>query len=193
MTDSQAEKWNANYRREPSQPLEAAKVLRENIHLLPKSGKALDLASGRGANARLLAKQKLECHAWDISQIAIEKLQEQATTENLIIHTQTRDVSFSPPEENQFDVIVVSRFLDRNLCPALIAALRPKGLLFYQTFIKDSANENGPRNPNYRLDENELLIMFGALRLIFYREEGTIGEQQEGFRNEAMLIAQKET
>lgn len=33
-----------------------------------------------------------------------------------------------------FDVIVVSRFLDRTLGDAIIEVLKPDGLLFYQTF-----------------------------------------------------------
>jgi 2-polyprenyl-3-methyl-5-hydroxy-6-metoxy-1,4-benzoquinol methylase len=39
-------------------------------------------------------------------------------------------------ENNGFDVIVISRFLDRTLCNAIMAALKPEGLLFYQTFIR---------------------------------------------------------
>jgi tellurite methyltransferase len=49
----------------------------------------------------------------------------------------------SSPEsltENAFDVIVVSRFLDRTLSDAIIDALKPDGLLFYQTFTRDKDN-----------------------------------------------------
>ncbi len=35
-----------------------------------------------------------------------------------------------------FDVIVVSHLLDRTLAPALVAALRPGGLLYYQTSVR---------------------------------------------------------
>jgi len=82
-------------------------------------------------------------------------------------------------------VIVVSRFLDRGLCPALAHALKPGGLLFYQTYTIDSSE--GPGNPAYRLQRNELLRLFPDLQVIFYREEGIVDPSS----NEAILIARR--
>ena len=52
-------------------------------------------------------------------------------------------------------------------------------------------DDTGPSNPDYRLNVNELLVMFTRLRILLYREEGRIGDITRGFRNEAMLIARK--
>jgi tellurite methyltransferase len=41
------------------------------------------------------------------------------------------------------------------------------------------------------LAENELLRLFSELRVLAYREEGRVGNMAEGFRNEAMIVAQK--
>jgi SAM-dependent methyltransferase len=184
--------WNQRYA-EPHFTQQSARVLSENLHLLPAHGKALDLACGLGANAVLLGQRGLETWAWDISPVAIARLDEAAQQANLTVHTEVRNVIVQPPEPDSFDVIVVSRFLERSLAPSLQAALRPAGVLFYQTFTKLRVTaEGGPRNPHFLLADNELLHLFAGLKVRVYREEGLLGELGVGFRNEAMLIAQKE-
>lgn len=183
-------KWDTRYRQaaEPSAP---ARVLVENVHLLPQDGTALDLACGLGANALLLAERGLEVFAWDSSAVAIEKLQTRARACDLPVHTEVRDVVAHPPEHARFDVIVVSRFLDRRLTSHLMAALRPGGLLFYQTFTRIRVDASGPSNPDYLLADNELLSLFRPLQVLVYREEGRVGDLSHGFRGEAMLVARK--
>jgi len=185
------EKWNRIYQNAQC-PGEVAQVLVENLHLLPKQGSALDLAAGLGANAICLAKQGLEVRAWELSDIALEKMNQFARQDDLKITTELRDVEGNPPEKEQFDVIVVSHFLDRRTIPDLIAALKPKGLILYQTFTQIKADPAiGPSSPRFTLVENELLAFFSALKIRVYREEGVIGDTGQGFRNEAMLVAQK--
>jgi tellurite methyltransferase len=190
-TQADSDKWNRIYEAGDHSNLHAASVLQDNTHLLPVAGKALDVACGLGANALLLAQHGLETYAWDISQTAVDKLQSRSTELNIPLQVETRDVNAFPPAPASFDVIVVSRFLERTLIPPLIAALRKGGLIYYQTFIKDKTDDSGPRNPDYRLGMNELLLLFQALQILVYREEGNVGDLQRGFRNEAMLIAQK--
>jgi len=165
-------------------------MLQKYHYLLPTQGIALDLASGLGANALFLAQKNLDAYAWDISSIAIDKLKEISNSLNLNINTEVRDVVTSPPEENSFDVIVVSHFLDRQIMPNIIAALRKNGLLFYQTFTKLRVQETGPSSDKYRLGKNELLDLCKDLDTIVYREEGTLGDTESGFRNEALFIGQ---
>jgi SAM-dependent methyltransferase len=107
----------------------------------------------------------------------------------LVLEAAVRDVVREPPAVCSFDVIVVSRFLERSLAPAIVKALRPDGLLFYQTFIRDAVGQGGPRKPDFRLGTNELLQLFASLTVLVYREEGTRGDTTEGFRDEAMLVA----
>lgn len=187
---SDSEKWNQIYTG-GGRCAATASVLSENLHLLPARGDALDLACGEGANALLLARHGLNTAAWDISDVALKRVSALAQAQGLKVRVEQRDVGAQPPQRGSFDVIVVSRFLDRPLIPRIIEALRPGGLIFYQTFIKDTVGAGGPANPAYRLDDNELLRLFSALRLLVYREEGAIGDSAGGFRNEAMLVAQK--
>ncbi len=183
-------KWDARYRGADKVP-EPALVLSEFQHLLPPSGQALDLACGLGGNALLLAEHGMTTYAWDVSPVAIERLQQEALSRGLDVEAEVRDVVATPPEPASFDVIVVSRFLERKLVPSLLQALRPGGLIYYQTFTGPRVNDTGPKNPEYRLAENELLALFASLRLIAYREEGLAGELSKGLRGEAMLVAQQ--
>ena len=184
-------KWDARYRGSDKNP-EPALVLSEFQHLLPASGAALDLACGLGGNALLLATHGLATYAWDISPVAIDRLKQEAASRGLALETEVRDVVAAPPEPVSFDVIVVSRFLERDLVSPLIEALRPGGLIYYQTFTADRVHDRGPHNPHYRLAHNELLALFASLRLIVYREEGLAGNLSKGLRGEAMLVAQQQ-
>lgn len=190
MSDQLKTIWDERYTNNNEQPT-ACQILRDFSYLLPAHGQALDFACGLGGNALLLSASGLTTSAWDLSSVGIEKLTSLAHQQSLQINAQARDVILSPPEENSFDVIVVSYFLERQLFPALLAALKPSGLLFYETFIADKPAGSGPTNPDYLLQENELLHLTDSLLIRAYREEGTLGDMQKGVRNVAMLLGQK--
>ncbi len=183
-------KWDSRYRATDRFP-DPAGVLLENRHLLPTRGRALDLASGLGANALLLARWGLSVSAWDLSPVAIAALKTRAAAEGLALEAEVRDVLCHPPAPARFDVILVSHFLARDLAPAISAALLPGGLLFYQTFVRESVTDQGPGNPAYRLNRNELLRLFSDLVVRFYREEGRVGDLDRGTRDVAQLVAQR--
>jgi len=183
-------KWDRIYSEKKAEPT-ACYVLTQNQHLLPTQGRALDLACGQGANARLLAQAGLDVEAWDASAVAIEQLSDVAAEASLTIDAQVRDVIKSPPKENSLDVLVVSFFLDRGLCPRLIAALKPGGLLFYQTYCQQKVTDQGPNNPDFLLADNELLKLFSPMKPRVYREESLLGDVEQGWRNQALLVAEK--
>ena len=189
MTTDLQQKWNLRYADGDPATASPCAVLEQFAHLLPQQGAALDLACGLGGNAGFLAARGLMTRAWDLSPIAIGKLREHAQIHGLPIRAEERDVEKEPPKPDTFDVIVVSYFLDRAIAPSLAAALRPGGLLFYQTWTREAVDDRGPGNPDFRLAPNELLQLFPTLRLIAYREEGRFGNPAEGLRNEAWLVA----
>jgi len=191
LNETTKKKWDKNYDSCSSDYPSPAEVLRQNQHLLPSQGSALDLACGRGANAICLAEKGLTVSAWDISASALEHLANEATNKGLIIELEPRNISEHPPKPNSFDVITVSNFLERELIDDIRKAIKPDGLIFYQTFIIDKVSNIGPSNPDYLLDNNELLNFFSEWKVVLYREEGLLGNIDSGFRNQAMLIAQK--
>jgi tellurite methyltransferase len=189
--DALIEKWDRIYHESGQELYSTAQVLTENDFLLPPKGTALDMACGLGNNAVFLAEQGLRVTAWDISSVAIDKLKTYAVREGLKINARQRKITANSFNECSYDVIIVSRFLDRSLSGAIIGALKPDGLLFYQTFTREKTSLKPPHNPDYLLAENELLKMFSPLRVIYYRENAFIGEQSQGLRDEAQFIGQK--
>jgi SAM-dependent methyltransferase len=192
MNNPDQQRWNERYQDTTiTQQPQAAKVLLENSHLLPASGDSLDLACGLGGNAIFLSQQGLESYAWDISTVAINMLDNYARQHSIILHTQVRDLTQNPPEPESFDIITVNHYLERELCPVISQALKPGGLLYYQTYSQQRVSDKGPSNPVYRLAPNELLQLFPQLQIIVYREEGRVGDAEQGWRDEAMLVSQK--
>lgn len=190
LVEQQRERWDRRHGEAPDLG-QVARVLAENDHLVTPGGDALDLACGRGASALHLARLGLRVSAWDLSPVAIERLSRAAEAEGLRIDARVRDVVERPPPALGFDLILVSYFLERALVPHILAALRPGGLLFYQTFTRTAVSDLGPSNPEWRLADNELLQLFQPLRLRVYREEGRLGDLQRGCRDIAMLVGEK--
>jgi SAM-dependent methyltransferase len=188
---SDADKWNRRYLDAQVGDSRPVQVLSDYAHLLPAHGAALDLACGLGANALLLAARGLDTAAWDISTVAVDKLNSHARGHDLPLRAEVRDLPRHPPAENHFDVIVVGRYLERSLCPAIQAALKPGGLLYYQTYTRSQVHPGGPSNPAFRLARNELLYLFAELEVVAYREEDTLGDTARGLRDEAWLVAQR--
>lgn len=165
-------------------------ALRQFEYLLPTSGTALDLASGLGGNALFLADQGLNVTAVDVSGVAMDILQARA---HPLVSTQRQAVDTEFLACAQYNVIVVSQYLDRPLCDAITAAIAPGGLLYYQTFVIDKADPSvGPSNPEYLLHTNELLSLFPILRAVVFSDLGVVGDQSQGFRNQSYLVARKE-
>ena len=191
MTEQLTAKWDAFYR-EADMNCQATEVLRHHMYLLPSKGHCLDLACGLGANSIFLAEYGLSVDAWDISQVALVKLQQQADLQGFLpIHCRKVDLQSNTLPQNHYDVIVVSRYFDRSLSDAIIRALKPNGILFYQTYTREKLDATGPANPDYLLKRNELLRLFSPLTVIYYQEFASLGDVHFANRNEAMLIAQK--
>lgn len=189
MSNNKQQKWNNCYQNADITTATAATILQKNRHLLPSStGQALDLACGRAGNAQLLAQQGFKVDAFDLSINVINALKEKG---NKAINPKVWNSETDPLATEYYDVIVVSYFLQRDLFPSIIKALKTGGLLFYQTWSQQCVDNSGPNNPDFRLQQGELLTLCAKLRVVLYREEGRLGDIHQGDRNEAWLIAEK--
>ncbi len=185
-------KWDRIHAKNESLELPLpAFVLAEFSYLLPGSGTALEIACGKGGNACFLASCGLKTLAWDISPVAVAKLNNIKQDWSLNLNAEVRDVALVLFPRDCFDVIVASRFLDRTISASIVSALKPGGLLYYQTFVVGKDVKIGPSNPDYLLAENELLSMFSALIPRVYYNVSSVGDLSKGLRNEACYIGQK--
>jgi tellurite methyltransferase len=147
-----------------------AEFLVANRKLLP-SGKALDIAMGAGRNAVYLAKEGFEVEGIEIAPDAIEKAVALAASEGVKIKSVVADLEngYRLPA-SAFDLIICFYYLHRPLIPEIKQALKPGGVVVYETYICDQAQWGKPSNPDHLLQHDELLNMFHDWRIIKYRE-----------------------
>jgi SAM-dependent methyltransferase len=143
-----------------------------NRRLLPVSGDALDVACGSGRHAIWLAGQGFETLAIDRDAGAIAALSDESSRRGLSIRTQVVDLEDGPPffEADSFDLIVVVHYLHRPLFPSIVAALRPGGVLVYETFTRAQAARGKPSNPAFLLEPGELQRLVQPLEIRASRE-----------------------
>jgi SAM-dependent methyltransferase len=144
----------------------------QNAGLLPREGRALDVACGRGRHALWLAERGLTTLAVDRDVEAIRELNEVARERRLPLRAEVRDLESgeNPFRGATFDLIVAVHYLHRPLFPALIDALAPGGLLIYETFTRAQAARGKPTNPDFLLKPAELLELVRPLDVLASRE-----------------------
>ena len=188
---SQKEKWNAIYadRQSPSAP---AAVLTENGHLLPDSGDALDIACGLGSNSLFLAERGLAVTAWDISDIATDRLNATAAGRNLDVSAEAIDITPAVFRDLTFDLVLNCHYLDRSIVEPMKQAIGRGGLIVFQTFCADKPpGAPGPGNPAYLLQKDELLQMCNNLEVLTYRDAGSSDDAEDPLAGRAYIIARK--
>jgi tellurite methyltransferase len=179
--------WDGKHQAAASEPpQEPASFVRELLPLLPM-GPALDLACGTGRHTLLLASRRQPVTAVDGSAVALEVLERRArelqhdvtrvrggsriasVAQGIqIVHADLERVALA---ELSFSLIICVHYLQRSLFTSMQAALRPGGMLLFETFTQAQIeNGSGPRNPAYLLGLGELRTAFPDLRIVFYRE-----------------------
>lgn len=150
---------------------EPVEFLREHIDLLPE-GKAMDIAMGEGRNAVFMAKNGFEVDGCDISEIAVKKAQSLAKEHNVKMHAFVADLETYRLPEDTYNVIACFYYLQRDLVPQMKDALKPGGMIIYETYTIENLERgfDGPKNKEYLLKSNELLALFKDLKIIYYRE-----------------------
>lgn len=152
---------------------EPASWLVQHARLLPREGRALDVACGRGRHAIWLAERGLPTLAVDRNADAIREVNDTARERALPLRAEPRDLEsgLNPfLDDGAFDVIVVVHYLHRPLFPALLDALTPGGLLIYETFTRAQAARGKPTNPDFLLVPGELNELVRPLEVLASRE-----------------------
>jgi SAM-dependent methyltransferase len=140
--------------------------------LLPLSGRALDVACGRGRHALWLAQHGFETTAIDRDPEVMAALDARARAEGLPLTAMAMDLEAGAAALGAaaYDVVVVVHYLHRPLFPALLAALRPGGVLVYETFTRAQAARGRPTNPAFLLESGELGRLVAGLEILDARE-----------------------
>lgn len=144
----------------------------EHAALLPTAGDALDVACGRGRHALWIASRGLRVRAVDRDAAAIAELQVEAGRRGVALVADVLDLEAGTTSfgRDAYDLIVVVHYLHRPLFPALRDALRPGGVLVYETFTEAQARRGRPINPAFLLTPGELERLVAPLEILESRE-----------------------
>ena len=147
--------------------------LMENADLLPRGGRVLDVACGRGRHALLLASAGFDVHAIDRDPDAIAFVRATADRLSLGLEAEVVDLEIEPPPNlspQGYDAVLVFNYLHRPLMPALLGAVKPGGRIFYETFTTRQAERGHPKNPAFLLKDGELPELLKPLTILRSRE-----------------------
>jgi SAM-dependent methyltransferase len=142
----------------------------------------LDVACGRGRHALAAAALGAPTLALDRDAALLRCLSRRARAAGLPVQALRADVEAAglPVRPASCGAVLVFRFLYRALCPALAAALKPGGLLLYETFtLHQKTLGYGPRNPDFLLRPGELRGLFPGLEILEAWEGLTEGPSPE--------------
>jgi tellurite methyltransferase len=188
MPIQDAMRWDARYE-ENSRYRNFEKprsFLVNHVELLPTSGLALDVAMGLGGNAELLLKRGLKVIGIDISGVALKRARQRLPA---LMAVQADLTRFYFPA-NTFDVIINFFYLQRELWPSFIQALRPNGWLIFETLTVDFRSLQPDVDPNYLLAPQELRHAFPTLEIVDYQESWSTSDDGHT-RPVASLVAHK--
>ena len=133
--------------------------------------RALDVAMGRGRHALPLARAGFRTFGVDANVDAVREAVRAAREAGTLIRGWCADLTRHPLPPGRFDLVVVSRYLQRDLFRSIADTLKAGGVLLYETFTTAQlAHGVGPRSPDHLLLPGELRGAFADLEILFYEE-----------------------
>jgi 2-polyprenyl-3-methyl-5-hydroxy-6-metoxy-1,4-benzoquinol methylase len=170
VADSDRERWDARHTAALAAGAGGAAppdALRGRTQLLPRGGRALDVACGRGAVAVWLAARGFAVDAVDVSPVALEAGRELAAREGVAerVRWWLHDLDCGIPGAGPYEVVVCQRFREPARYRELAARLAPGGLLVV-TVLSEVGEGPGP----FRAPAGELRAAFGDLELLHHVE-----------------------
>jgi len=182
----QAEEWNQRYQKTAHHLSQPRTFLEEVVDQCPTSGWALDVASGEGHNANLLAQNGMHVIGVDFSRVALRKAQEKYPLLNLAMV----NLPSIHLKDESLHMILNFWFLDRNMFPLYRRWLKPGGLLLFESMLFDPESDQSHLRLEYLVQPGELRKEFSDWEFLVYDEN--IKAQAKGKTQLAVrLLARK--
>jgi SAM-dependent methyltransferase len=189
MTADARERWDQRYADGSYTPrTDPTPFLADWLDRIPP-GRALDVATGTGRNALLLAERGFAVDAVDISEVAVSRARETAAARGLDVRFEVADLETGPLPGAGYDLVTVIRYRDPALWPRLVAALAPDGWVVVEHHLRTHLDAAGPQSDEFRLEPGELLTAFGGLRVVHYDERVEPADLSGGVYVIARMVA----
>ena len=143
--------------------------------LIRPGGRVLDVACGQGRHLRYLSSLGFAVVGIDRDAQALSALGEPDGAEVRVADIEAEPWPFAP---GAFDGVVVTNYLHRPIFRDLVGALRPGGVLIYETFALGNERYGRPSNPDFLLRPGELLASVEPLAVIAF-EQGLVSSPKQ--------------
>ena len=188
MASDDRQRWEERYATGNCGPERAAsEFLVAHADLI--HGRVLDVAAGSGRNALFLARRGNAVDAIDISFTGLHSACAAATAQGLVVRALQADLEDFPLPIARYDAAINIRYLQRALFAPLQRAVKPGGIILFETFLIDQQAFGHPRNPAHMLQHDELRRAFAGCEILVYSEGLVHGA--EGPAYVARLLARR--
>lgn len=167
----------------------------EVLPLLPKSGKALDMATGEGRNGIFLAEHGLDVEGVDLSSVGLAKAAKLAKEKGVAFTTTQQDLTTYTPPVEQYSVItsVFCHFAEpqrSQILPKWVNALAQGGMFAGVFYHPDQLNlgTGGPSNPAMLADITQLQNAMSGLEWLIAEYRRPNLEEGSRHRGESAII-----
>jgi rhodanese-related sulfurtransferase len=165
-------RWTGPRVHEPSAVAGPSPWLLSNVTLAPRGARTLDVACGRGRHALFLAGAGFPVRAVDQDAGHVAWLGALSRRLHLPLDAEVVDLEDGGADlgAETWELVLVFNYLHRPLFPALVRALKPGGLLLYETYTADQPKRGRPTNPDHLLEPGELPRLVTPLEVVRHRE-----------------------
>jgi tellurite methyltransferase len=160
---------NDNVRYDPPSPF-VLRWLNNLARILPEPARALDIAVGQGRHALPMAAAGFRVFGVDINYDKVQQAVARATLEGLLVRGWCADLTSYPLPRERFELVVVTRYLQRDLFASIRDALVPGGVVVYETFTIERRRIARPTSPDHLLQPGELRSHFMSFEVLFEEE-----------------------
>lgn len=131
-----------------------------------KESTVLDLACGNGRNGLYLINHGIPVTFADLKSEALDTVQQALcclkSDQQALAHFWQVDFEQQAATlpHHAYSAVLVFRYLHRPLFDQIKHAVKPGGMIIYETFTEQQAQFGRPRNPDFLLKANELIETF---------------------------------
>lgn len=133
--------------------------------------RAVDIAGGLGQNGLWLAEQGYSVDIIDVSRVGLGRARSEMGLRNLRnVNLLQMDLDTLELNSATYEMVIVFRYLKRQLFPKIKQAVRSGGRVIYETFNTHYLEQVPDFNPDFLLEPDELATYFSDWKIIHYEE-----------------------